>query len=389
MNVQIKKIEAPYLSVQDVSMAYADIKILDNLSMKLYKGEIGCLLGSSGCGKTTLLRSIAGFEKPQQGNISLKDQLLIGDGQFLPPEKRGIGLVFQDFALFPHLTIEENIGFGLSHLKKSEKTNRIDEMLQLIGLQDTAKRYPHQLSGGQQQRIALARALAPKPQLLLLDEPFSSLDVELREQLAIDIRNILKQLEISAILVTHDQQEAFMVADKVGLMRHGRIVQWSSPYDLYHRPINDYVAGFIGKGTILPGVVIDNGKIDTALGTLSGEFEMPAYCSTQECHEYKTYINDNKVGKTINTYPNMPDICKKSGCGVSILIRPDDVIHDDNSDLQLEITSKVFKGDEFHYELKVDEKHKLLCSVPSHHDHPVNSKIGVKMDVEHIILLKQ
>ncbi|MBF0263739.1 MAG: ABC transporter ATP-binding protein [Gammaproteobacteria bacterium] len=396
MNVKIKNIEQTYLSVNGVSMAYADLKILDNLSMKLKKGEIGCLLGSSGCGKTTLLRSIAGFEKPQQGTISLNDQTLISDGQFIPPEKRGIGLVFQDFALFPHLTIEANISFGLSSLNRSERKQRVNEMLQLIGLEETRQRYPHQLSGGQQQRIALARALAPKPQLLLLDEPFSSLDVELREQLAIDIRNILKQLHISAIMVTHDQNEAFMVADKIGLMRNGQIVQWSTPYDLYHKPQNDYVAGFVGKGSIIPGIIIDDGTVETVLGTLKGHFDMPPYCKTEACHEYMDNIDsyDKHIGEGIRTIESaidfsIPEPCKKKGCEVSLLIRPDDVIHDDDSSLALEITSKVFKGDEFLYQLKIDDEHHLLCNVPSHHNHALNSKLGIKMDVEHIILLKK
>ncbi len=275
-------IPSAYLSIQHISIAYANQPILDDLSMQLLKGEIGCLLGSSGCGKTTLLRSIAGFEKPQSGTISLNNSDLFANNIYIPAEKRGIGMVFQDFALFPHLTIEANIDFGLSALKPrldaKQRKSRVTKMLQLINLESTRKRYPHQLSGGQQQRIALVRALAPKPQLLLMDEPFSSLDVELREQLALEIRDILKQQGISAILVTHDQSEAFMLADKVGLMQRGKIVQWSSPYDLYHKPVNDYVAGFIGKGTILPGIIMENYKIKTALGDLTGSFDIPDFC---------------------------------------------------------------------------------------------------------------
>ncbi len=346
-----------YLSINNISISYSNDVILENLSMQLLEGEIGCLLGSSGCGKTTLLRCIAGFESPEVGDIFLNNKQLSSSEHFIPAEKRGIGLVFQDFALFPHLSIEDNIGFGLSSLKSSEKKQRITEMLKLVNLEETRKRYPHQLSGGQQQRIALARAIAPKPNLLLMDEPFSSLDIELREQLALEIRDILKQQGISAILVTHDQSEAFMLADKIGLMHQGNIVQWSNPYDLYHKPINDYVAGFIGKGSILPGTIIDNKNIDTSLGRLTGLF-------------------------------NIPEICKVKGCPVKLLIRPDDVIHDDNSNIQLEIINKLFKGDEFIYTLKIDESHQLICNAPSHHNHKLHSFLGIRMEVEHIIVLK-
>ncbi len=346
-----------YLVIDNLSVNFSSQIILNNLSLKLKAGDIGCLLGSSGCGKTTLLRCIAGFEKPQSGSIILNNRQLVTDHLFVAAEKRGIGMVFQDFALFPHLSVEENIAFGISNLDRISKQLRINEMLELVSLNDTRKRYPHQLSGGQQQRIGLARAMAPKPALLLLDEPFSSLDVELREQLAIDIRDILKKQNMSALMVTHDQQEAFTVADQTGLMYQGKIEQWGSPYDLYHKPINDYVAGFIGKGTILPGVVKDARHITTVLGMLSGQFEIPTECET-------------------------------SGCEVKLLIRPDDVIHDDSSDLQLEIIDRVFKGDEFIYTLKIDEKHQLLCNTPSHHNHEVHSLLGVRMEVKHIIVLK-
>jgi len=345
------------LSVKQLHISFATTTIIKNLDMDLKKGEIGCLLGASGCGKTTLLRVIAGFEKAQQGSVLLNGNLLSAAQHFVEPEKRGIGMVFQDFALFPHLNIEKNIAFGLDKLSSSEKQQRVTEMLELVGLSDLSQRYPHQLSGGQQQRIALARALAPQPQLLLLDEPFSSLDIELREQLAIDLREIIKKQHITALMVTHDQQEAFAVADRVGLMHQGEIVQWSSAYDLYHKPVNDYVAGFIGKGTIIPGIMKKNNRIETALGVISSSGE------------------------------NIPTYCTSEGCRVNLLIRPDDVIHDDASDTCLEIIGKVFRGSEFFYTLKVDEQHQLLCSAPSHHNHALNSFIGVRLDVEHLIVL--
>jgi len=345
------------LSVKQLHISFGQQIIINQLDMGLQKGEIGCLLGASGCGKTTLLRVIAGFEKTQQGSVQLGGTLLNAGNHFVEPEKRGIGMVFQDFALFPHLTIEKNVAFGLDDFNAKDKQQRIREMLNLVGLANMRNRYPHQLSGGQQQRVALARALAPQPKLLLLDEPFSSLDVELREQLAIDLREILKKQHITALMVTHDQQEAFAVADQVGLMHQGEIVQWSSPYDLYHRPKTDYVAGFIGKGTIVPGIMKSQHRIKTALGIIH---------STEE---------------------NVPSYCTQEGCAVNLLIRPDDVIHDDDSETQLEIIGKVFRGSEFFYTLKVDEHHELLCSAPSHHNHELHSFIGIRLDVEHLIVL--
>lgn len=349
--------ESHLLTVKQLHIQFADHIVIKNLDMVLQRGEIGCLLGASGCGKTTLLRVIAGFEQAQQGLVQLNGTVLSSNSHSVVPEKRGIGMVFQDFALFPHLTIEKNIAFGLDQLTPAEKQQRVSKMLELVGLSDMLKRYPHQMSGGQQQRVALARALAPQPKLLLLDEPFSSLDVELREQLAVDLRNILKKQQITALMVTHDQQEAFAVADQVGLMHQGEIVQWSSPYELYHKPVNDYVAGFIGKGSILPGTMKSNHQIETVLGTIDGEAD------------------------------NIPSYCAREGCRVNLLIRPDDVLHDDDSETQLEIIGKVFRGSEFFYTLRIDEHHELLCSAPSHHNHELHSYIGIRLVVEHLIVL--
>lgn len=373
-----------FLSIRNVSIHYGSDTVLKNLDLDLVKGEIGCLLGSSGCGKTTLLRSIAGFERPQQGSITLNNHKLVDEKHFIEPENRGIGLVFQDFALFPHLTVEGNIAFGLNQLSRADRQQRVREILQLINLSHTRKRYPHQLSGGQQQRIALARALAPEPELLLLDEPFSSLDVELREQLAVDIRAILKKQKISAILVTHDQQEAFMVADKIGLMHQGEIIQWSTPYDLYHKPVNNYAAGFIGKGSILPGKIIDNTHIQTPLGILSGDFDIPSICQCSDCNEWMS-VNDSHTNQSGN---KKPAAHLQKGCHVGLLIRPDDIVHDDNSDLKLPIVNRVFKGNEFIYTLKIDDQHQLLCTSSSHHNHQIGDQLRIKMEVKHIVLLK-
>ena len=244
------------LEVDRVSHAYGKQAVVRELSFDLAQGEIACLLGASGCGKTTMLRLIAGFEAPSAGSIRLNGVTIAGERINMPAEARRIGMVFQDYALFPHLSIADNIGFGLHEKSAPARRQRIEELLDLIGLANRGGRYPHELSGGQQQRVALARALAPQPHLLLLDEPFSNLDVELRERLSLEIREILKRAGMAAILVTHDQNEAFVMADMVGIMREGRIEQWDTPYNLYHRPATRHVADFIGQGVFLPGEVL-------------------------------------------------------------------------------------------------------------------------------------
>lgn len=222
-------------------------QVVDDFSLDLDKGEVGCLLGASGCGKTTILRAIAGFEPVRAGSIVLDGQCLSSVGYTMAPELRRVGMMFQDYALFPHLTIERNIGFGLRRCSRPERCQRVDKLLELVDLKAHAKRYPHELSGGQQQRVALARALAPQPQLLLLDEPFSNLDVDTRERLAHELRIILKHSDCTALLVTHNQAEAFALGDRIGVMKDGRLMQWANPHDLYHKPANDFVAEFIRR----------------------------------------------------------------------------------------------------------------------------------------------
>lgn len=230
--------------------------VVDDLSLALPAGGIGCLLGASGCGKTTVLRAVAGFEPVRAGRIVLDGACLSSEAQLVAPERRGVGMMFQDYALFPHLDVAANVGFGLQGMDKAMRRARIGDMLALVGLGDSARAYPHELSGGQQQRIALARALAPAPKLLLLDEPFSNLDVDTRERLALELRAILKAAGITALLVTHDQAEAFAVADAIGVMDRGRILQWGDAETLYTRPVDRFVAGFVGRGTVLPAAAL-------------------------------------------------------------------------------------------------------------------------------------
>jgi iron(III) transport system ATP-binding protein len=247
------------LRLENITKQFANAQTpaVQKLSLTLHQGEILALLGPSGCGKTTLLRMIAGFESPQSGQIFLGESLVAMDGFCLPPERRDVGMVFQDYALFPHLTVRQNIAFGLKHRRlhpesKMRQTHIIREALERVGLSGLENRYPHQLSGGQQQRVALARALAPCPALILLDEPLSNLDVQVRLRLRQEIRYILKQAGLSAIFVTHDQEEALGIADQVVVMQQGQIEQIGTPEDIYAAPRTRFVAEFVTQANFLP-----------------------------------------------------------------------------------------------------------------------------------------
>jgi iron(III) transport system ATP-binding protein len=350
----------PHLAVERLSVSYpgASLPTVDGLSLHLAKGAIGCLLGASGCGKTTVLRALAGFIKPSSGTVQLAGKRLADAAGSMAPENRHIGMVFQDFALFPHLTVAGNIAFGLGRLAAAKRRERVLQMLALTNLQAEEKRYPHELSGGQQQRVALARALAPQPALLLLDEPFSSLDIELRERLSLEVRAILKATGTTAILVTHDQREAFAVSDMIGVMSHGRIEQWDSAYNLYHRPATRYVADFVGEGVFLPGTQVDS--------------------VTMEHSHVQTELG----------FITPPDICAHRHLGarpVDVLLRPDDVVHDDAAALKATVIRKAFRGAEFLYTLRLPSGSEVLALVPSHHDHGVGEAIGIRLEAEHVI----
>jgi len=322
-----------------------------NFSLALGEGEIGCLLGPSGCGKTTVLRCIAGLEPVQGGEIRLRGEPVSRPGRTAPPEQRRVGFVFQDYALFPHLTVAQNVGFGLKDLGMAAREARVAELLAAVGMERAGPRYPHELSGGQMQRVALARALAPRPQLLLLDEPFSNLDVELRERLSIEVRAILKSIGTTALMVTHDQHEAFAMADYVGVMNAGVVEQWDTPYSLYHRPATRFVADFVGEGVLLPARAASGDGIDTVLGPL------------RHC----------------------PGCGLRPGQDVALLLRPDDVLHDDASTMKAEVVKKAFRGAEFLYTLRLDDGTQVLSLVPSHHNHAIGEKIGIKLDVDHVV----
>ncbi|MFM1989587.1 MAG: hypothetical protein RJA99_2544 [Pseudomonadota bacterium] len=357
--------DAPSLAVDGLSVAFdADgrrLQVLDTLSFALAGGEIGCLLGSSGCGKTTALRAVAGFVRPDAGTVRIGGREVSSPRAVLPPERRGVGVVFQDYALFPHLDVADNVAFGLRGRPAAARRARVDAMLALVGLGGAGDRFPHELSGGQQQRVALARALAPAPALLLLDEPFSNLDPDLRETLALELREILKRAGTTTLMVTHDQYEAFALADSVGVMEHGRIAQWDEAYRLYHHPASRSVADFVGMGVFLRGWLLEDAgvaQLEVELGTLP---------ITQR---------EDVVAARANAGP---------GGELVVLLRPDDVVHDDASPIQACVLRKAFRGAQFLYTLQLPSGQKLLALVPSHHDHRIGEAIGIRFAADHIV----
>ena len=344
----------PVLELNKVSVALDGTPIVHNVSLSLAAGDIGCLLGPSGCGKTTLLRAIAGFEAVTTGIIVMRGVCVSSPTQQLPVEKRNVGMVFQDYALFPHLTIAQNIGFGLFALPHSAARLRVAELAAMLRIEDLLNTYPHKLSGGQQQRVAIARAMAPRPTILLLDEPFASLDVELREDIAREIRLVLKQDGITTILVSHNQLEAFAMADEIGVMRAGELLQWDAAFKLYHEPASVYVADFVGEGFFITGTVTGPTTVNTELGTLR---------------------DDRQHGFA-------------NGAAVQVLIRPDDVIHDDSSSQTAKVASKAFRGAEYLYTLSLDSGAKILSLVPSHHNHSVGEAIGIRVEMDHLVVFR-
>lgn len=343
------------IELKNISKYYGDTCAVTDLSLALRTGDIGCLLGPSGCGKTSVLRMIAGFERLNKGTISINGKLISSIDKMTPPEKRNIGMVFQDYALFPHLTVMENIEFGIRKADRVQNQGWIKQLTELVGLEAVIQKYPHELSGGQQQRVALARALAPKPDLLLMDEPFSNLDVSLREKLSMEVRDILKISGTTALMVTHNQLEAFSMADVIGVMASGKMEQWDTAHNLYHRPTTPNVADFVGEGVLITGAVTAKDEVRTCLGTLKGNFSYP--CS--------------------------------DGCSAEVLIRPEDIVHDDYSEFKGEIVKKQYRGANIMYTLQLPSKEKVLTLVPSHHNHQIGQKIGIKAEVKDIILFEK
>ncbi len=348
-----------FLSVSNLSITYpgAAAPAVDGVTLGLAAGDIGVLIGPSGCGKTTLLRAVAGLERATAGSIAMAREVVSAPDAHVPAEQRRIGMVFQDYALFPHLNVAANVGFGLAHLPKAERAARVAEVLALVGLAHLPTRYPHELSGGQQQRVALARALAPRPRLLLLDEPFSNLDVDLRERLAHEVRGILKAAGATALFVTHDQLEAFAIGDMIGVMHQGQLHQWDDAYALYHRPATRFVAEFIGHGVFAPA------QIRQVSGEVSVQTPLGTLLDMEECPLPTAY----------------------DGGLCDVLLRADDIVHDDDATVKAEIVRKAFRGAEFLYTLRLKTGEVVMTHVPSHHNHAVGEWIGIRPQVDHVV----
>ncbi|WP_271273556.1 ABC transporter ATP-binding protein [Aliamphritea hakodatensis] len=340
------------LELKELELAYGNKTVVHNASLQLAAGQIGCLLGPSGCGKSTLLRAIAGFEKPVKGSISTVSNTISDVNGVLPPEQRNIGMVFQDVALFPHLTVADNIRFGIRHLDSDQQQQRISELLMLVGLPEYAARYPHELSGGQQQRIALARALAPKPDLLLMDEPFSGLDAKLRETLVPEVRRILKQEGISALVVSHDQSEAFSIADLIGVMNEGEIHQWDLAKTVYQSPATPFVAQFVGQGNLIDATVSCEHCVDTVLGKIRS----PAPHSLTP------------------------------GEHVKLLVRQYNVQQNHESPYAAQLLKKTFRGAYHQYQLELESGEHLICAVPANVEHQPGDSVHLQLDIRNPVL---
>ena len=345
----------PILEIHHLECRHRGHTVVHDFSTHINPGDLHCLLGPSGCGKTTILRAIAGFQDLYKGEILLNGLKVSSPGFTLAPEKRHIGMVFQDYALFPHMNVQDNIGFGLRAYSKTERQRLVDTMLEVVGLEGYADRYIHELSGGQQQRVALARALAPSPQLLLLDEPFSNLDIEMRERLSQDVRHILKKRGTTAILVTHDQAEAFSFGDMTAVMKEGQLLQRDTAYNLYHSPSHPFVADFIGQGVLVPGELIAPDKVSTALGTISGDraYDWPA------------------------------------GTAVNLLLRPDDIVFDEQGSLQARVVNKAFKGAEILYTLRIHQGPEVLSLLPSHFNFELDQSVSLRLALDHMVVFAQ
>ena len=343
------------LKLKDIGKSFEDKAVLSKVNLELSRGKIASLLGPSGCGKTTMLRLIAGFDKPDHGSIEINGQEVSSPAKSIAPEERKIGLVFQDYALFPHLTVNQNLAFALDGWSSKQKAGKVEQLLKTTKMEEHSNKLPHQLSGGQQQRVALARALAPEPEILLLDEPFSNLDPKLRNQMKLELKELLQAFGVTALLVTHNQDEAFDIADEIGVVADGKIRQWGHPYDLYHRPESRIVAEFLGHSSFLQARLNGNNMLETELGELS-------------CQCYVDLAKEND--------------------GITILLRPDDVVHDDEVTPIGLVKHVAFRGMFVVYDLELPSGKRIQCFTSSHHDyHKEGSKIGVRLDMKHVIVM--
>ncbi|HZG50091.1 MAG TPA: ABC transporter ATP-binding protein [Thermoleophilaceae bacterium] len=325
--------------LRGISKSFGRVEAVREVTLEIARGELVAVLGPSGCGKTTLLRLIAGFEAPDTGCVVVGDEMVAGPGRLVPPEKRRIGMVFQDYALFPHLSVEANVAFGLATRDRAEREALTRRTLELVGLQHKAGSHPSELSGGERQRVALARALAPEPDLVLLDEPFSSLDATLRAGLRREVELILRDAEATALLVTHDQEEALSLADRLAVMREGRIVQVGEPVEVYGRPATRWAAQFVGEVNVLAGVA-SGGGVETELGVF--DLRVPA-----------------------------------SGA-VHVAVRPEQLELSARRDGNAEVVAREFRGHDVLYRLRHEGGRTVLVQLPSLELHEVGARVFVR-----------
>jgi len=337
------------LTINNLTSQYDGKSVIRDLSLTLEGNEIVALLGPSGCGKTTLLRAIAGLQPISNGDITIGNQVISTSTHSLASEKRNIGMIFQDYALFPHLSVFENIAFGLKNMPKAEKELAVDEMLALVKLQGYQARFPHELSGGQQQRVAIARALAYKPQLMLLDEPFSNIDSQSRGEIMQEMRQILKQQQVPGVFVTHSKDEAFVFADKIAIFNDGKIEQIDKGSVLYNNPCSPYVANFMGK----TNYVAINDRNETHISTCFGEH----------------LLNDYEIPLTHNV----------------MMLRPEQIIIDEQSDNKFEVIDCSFAGSHWVYRVQAVIEKTVIVEVHSHLLLDNQQVIGLSLNIMQLV----
>ena len=346
-----------YLEINNVTFAASDKNKVSNVSLNIEKeGDVVCLLGPSGIGKTTILRTIAGLEKVQSGKITLKNKIISSKEVHIEPEKRNISLSFQDNCLFPHFNVLQNIEFGVARNKKIKKDLSIEEVVKFLHLDHIIEKFPHEISSGEAQRASLARSLLSKPDLLLLDEPLSNVDQSFKEEIQVKLKQILNELKITTIIVTHDSYEAFYLGSKCGIILNGKLSQYDDPYNVYHFPNSVEVVNFLNRGILIPAKVTGENSLENDdLGTIKGNF--------------------------IKHYPK--------GSDVQLLLQPEDLEHDDKSNLKLEVVDRKFRGTNFIYTLKTLSNLLIPVFVHSHHihQHEVDEKFGIKrpINIDHIV----
>lgn len=344
---------ASVLELRQVSCSYETGRpAVQDISFAAKEGEILCLLGPSGCGKTTILRAIAGFEPVRSGQIFLSGQLVSSPAVMTPTENRRIGMVFQEYALFPHLRVQDNIAFGLSQLTRSLRAARVQEMLRLTGLEGFERRYPHELSGGQQQRVALARALVQNPVVLLLDEPFSNLDPDMAGRMRQELHDLLRRTKTTTILVTHDHDEAFAMADRIAVLNQGRLEQFDTPEMMYHLPATPFVADFVGQADFIPGTV-SQGMVQTELGQ---------FPDTLECQD---------------------------GAAVVVMIRPDDIHLVPTEGARSRVLSRQFRGSENLYTVSLPSGQIVHSSQSSTSVYQEGTAVEIRVLATHTVLFRQ